>query len=195
MHWRTASPCFGSVLRYPSAGEAWTIPWTTTMRGSLSNSFALLGLHDAEDAPELENPTADPSGAEVASPPSEAPGLGDGAQDGRPGCSGAGGRPAAQSAVANSLRQPLVWLDLEMTGLDPQKDVILEIAVALTDGRLQRIVNGPDLVVRCTADKLDAMNGWCVEHHGKSGLTQVRTSRMNCTWSVWVCVAEGRERG
>ena len=66
----------------------------------------------------------------------------------------------------------LVWLDLEMTGLEPDKDVILEIATVVTDGDLKVLAEGPCLAIHQTDDILGGMDPWCVEQHGKSGLTQ-----------------------
>ncbi|KYR03044.1 RNA exonuclease 2 [Tieghemostelium lacteum] len=66
----------------------------------------------------------------------------------------------------------LVWVDLEMTGLDLNKDVIMEMAVIVTDENLNVIESGPNLVVKVDEDKLQSMNKWCTEHHGQSGLTQ-----------------------
>ncbi|UPT75862.1 MAG: oligoribonuclease [Elusimicrobiota bacterium] len=66
----------------------------------------------------------------------------------------------------------LVWLDLEMTGLDPEKDVILEIATVVTDGELKVLAEGPCLAIHQSDDVLTGMDPWCVEQHGKSGLTQ-----------------------
>ena len=76
------------------------------------------------------------------------------------------------SARATALRKPLVWIDLEMTGLDPDTDVILEIAVAVTDGMLEEIIEGPDLVIHHDEDRLQAMNEWCIKQHERSGLTR-----------------------
>jgi oligoribonuclease len=70
------------------------------------------------------------------------------------------------------LRQPLVWIDLEMTGLDINKDTIIEIAVLVSDGDLLKMVEGPELVIHHEDEVLDNMNDWCKEHHGLSGLTQ-----------------------
>ncbi len=67
--------------------------------------------------------------------------------------------------------QPLVWIDLEMTGLDPDNDVILEIACIVTDGSLEEIHEGPDLVLHATADQLEGMMEIVAEMHTKSGLT------------------------
>ena len=66
----------------------------------------------------------------------------------------------------------LVWLDLEMTGLDPEKDTILEIATVITDSELKVLSEGPCLVIHQAQEVLNAMDPWCVEQHGKSGLTQ-----------------------
>ena len=66
----------------------------------------------------------------------------------------------------------LVWIDLEMTGLDPVTDVILEIATVITDGQLNIIEQGPEFVIHQPEEKLAAMNTWCIEQHGKTGLTQ-----------------------
>lgn len=66
----------------------------------------------------------------------------------------------------------LIWLDLEMTGLEPMTDVILEIAIIITDSDLNIIAQGPVLAINQSDETLDNMNPWCVEHHGKSGLTQ-----------------------
>ena len=66
----------------------------------------------------------------------------------------------------------LVWIDLEMTGLDPDNDKILEIATIITDGDLNVIAEGPCLVIHESDEVLDNMGEWCVKQHGKSGLTQ-----------------------
>ncbi|MDH5560521.1 MAG: oligoribonuclease [Deltaproteobacteria bacterium] len=67
--------------------------------------------------------------------------------------------------------QYLIWADLEMTGLDPVKDKILEIATIVTDKNLEIIEIGPELVIHHEDQVLDNMNDWCVKQHGKSGLT------------------------
>jgi oligoribonuclease len=65
----------------------------------------------------------------------------------------------------------LVWLDLEMTGLNSSTDVILEIACAITDGNLNVIAEGPSFIIHQPEEKLAAMGKWCQDHHGKTGLT------------------------
>ncbi|QOL26526.1 oligoribonuclease [Thalassotalea sp. LPB0316] len=66
----------------------------------------------------------------------------------------------------------LIWLDLEMTGLDPATDVILEIASIVTDSQLNILAEGPVFAIHHSDQVLDNMSDWCIEHHGKSGLTQ-----------------------
>ncbi len=64
----------------------------------------------------------------------------------------------------------LVWMDLEMTGLDPTRHTIVEIATLVTDNDLQIIAEGPDLVVSPTAEELAAMDQVVHDMHAKSGL-------------------------
>ncbi|THG80644.1 oligoribonuclease [Pseudomonas sp. A-1] len=76
--------------------------------------------------------------------------------------------------------QNLIWIDLEMTGLDPETDVIIEMATIVTDAQLNVLAEGPALVIHQSDAVLAGMNPWCVEQHGKSGLTQrVRDSRLS----------------
>ncbi len=66
----------------------------------------------------------------------------------------------------------LAWIDLEMTGLDADRDVILEIAVLVTDDDLAIVAEGPDLVVHAPAEALEAMDPVVVKMHADSGLTK-----------------------
>ncbi|KAI8884490.1 ribonuclease H-like protein [Backusella circina FSU 941] len=67
-----------------------------------------------------------------------------------------------------------------MTGLDIKKDHLIEIAVLITDGDLNIVAKGPELVIHQPREVMDAMNEWCVEHHGASGLTkQVLDSKIS----------------
>lgn len=66
----------------------------------------------------------------------------------------------------------LVWMDLEMTGLDPEKERILEIATIITDSSLNIVEEGPVLAVRQDRALLDAMDEWNVSHHTASGLIE-----------------------
>ena len=62
----------------------------------------------------------------------------------------------------------LIWIDLEMTGLDPNSDVIIEIATIVTDKNLNVLDEGPSIVVHQADDILDNMDEWCTNPHGKS---------------------------
>ena len=64
----------------------------------------------------------------------------------------------------------LIWLDMEMTGLSPDSDRILEIAVVVTDSQLNTVAEAPVLVVRQSNAVLDAMDDWNKSTHGRSGL-------------------------
>lgn len=64
----------------------------------------------------------------------------------------------------------LIWIDLEMTGLDPQRDGILEIATVITDGQLAVLAEGPELAIAHPLATLEAMDDWNRTQHGKSGL-------------------------
>ena len=76
--------------------------------------------------------------------------------------------------------QRLVWIDLEMTGLHPQQDQILEIASIVTDNDLRVICEGPVLAVHHDESVLRAMDDWNQRTHGASGLIErVRTSRLD----------------
>ncbi|SIO03067.1 oligoribonuclease [Sulfurivirga caldicuralii] len=64
----------------------------------------------------------------------------------------------------------LIWLDLEMTGLDPARDRIIEIATLVTDSELNVLAEGPVFAIATPDTVLEAMDDWNREHHGKSGL-------------------------
>ena len=66
----------------------------------------------------------------------------------------------------------LVWLDMEMTGLSPDNDRIIEVAMVVTDGNLNVVAEGPVLVVHQPDSVLDAMDDWNKSTHGKSGLIE-----------------------
>jgi len=66
----------------------------------------------------------------------------------------------------------LIWVDLEMTGLDPDRDQIIEIASIVTDAQLQVLAEGPVLAVSQSRQLLDNMDEWNTEHHTNSGLVQ-----------------------
>jgi oligoribonuclease len=64
----------------------------------------------------------------------------------------------------------LIWIDLEMTGLDPDRDSILEIATVITDANLHELAVGPVLAIHHTQPVLQAMDDWNRQHHSESGL-------------------------
>jgi len=66
----------------------------------------------------------------------------------------------------------LIWIDLEMSGLDLPKDVILEIAVIVTNNQLHILAEGPSLVIHQPDEILETMNEWCQKQHRLSGLTK-----------------------
>ena len=74
----------------------------------------------------------------------------------------------------------LVWIDLEMTGLDPIENKIIEIATIVTDGQLNIIAEGPNLVIHQPEEELEKMDEWNVSHHTANGLIEmVRESEID----------------
>ncbi|HKK03432.1 MAG TPA: oligoribonuclease [Gammaproteobacteria bacterium] len=74
----------------------------------------------------------------------------------------------------------LIWIDLEMTGLDPDGDRIIEIATLVTDKQLETIAEGPVIAIHQDDDVLAGMDEWNTRQHGQSGLTErVRQSRVS----------------
>ena len=78
--------------------------------------------------------------------------------------------PAASAPVLKKSDQNLVWLDCEMSGLDPEKEHLLEIAVVVTSADLSVRVEGPVFVIHQSDAVLDAMDSWNKGTHGRSGL-------------------------
>jgi len=78
----------------------------------------------------------------------------------------------SQQQQANSVRNEyrLVWLDMEMTGLDPEKERIIEVAVVVTEPDLTVVAEGPVLAIHQPDEILNAMDKWNQSTHGKSGL-------------------------
>lgn len=66
----------------------------------------------------------------------------------------------------------LIWIDLEMTGLEPETDHIIEIATIVTDANLNTLAEGPVMAIHQSDAILDAMDEWNTTHHGQSGLTE-----------------------
>ncbi|XP_055812908.1 oligoribonuclease-like isoform X3 [Solanum dulcamara] len=135
----------------------------------LSNAFSLLNLdvadsHD-EDQAEVTNGDTDRV-------------TGEGKEKGGDGSPGEmkvrehKTRVQKLESVAGECKLPLVWIDLEMTGLNIEVDRILEIACIVTNGNLTKSMEGPDLVIHQAKECLDNMAPWCQEHHAASGLTE-----------------------
>lgn len=77
-------------------------------------------------------------------------------------------------------KQNLIWIDLEMTGLDPDTDVIIEMATIITDSELNTLAEGPVIAVHQSDETLAKMDEWNTRQHGGSGLTQrVRESTIS----------------
>jgi oligoribonuclease len=66
----------------------------------------------------------------------------------------------------------LIWIDLEMTGLDTQNDLIIEIATIVTDSELNELAEGPMLAIHQSDEIMGGMDEWNTNQHGKSGLTE-----------------------
>ena len=76
-------------------------------------------------------------------------------------------------------KKNLIWIDLEMTGLDTNNDGIIEIATIVTDSELTVLAEGPIIAIHQSDDKLNGMDEWNTKQHGKSGLTErVRESNI-----------------
>jgi oligoribonuclease len=76
----------------------------------------------------------------------------------------------------------LIWVDMEMTGLDPDRDVVIEIATIVTDTELNTLAEGPVIAVHQSDARLAAMDEWNTTHHNRSGLVdRVRASKYDET--------------
>ena len=73
--------------------------------------------------------------------------------------------------MTDSKQSHLVWMDLEMTGLDPEENTILEIATLITDFNLNIVAEGPVIAIHQTDELLDSMDEWNTNCHTKTGLT------------------------
>ncbi len=81
---------------------------------------------------------------------------------------------------SQTAKKALIWIDLEMTGLDTQNDEIIEIATIVTDDALTILAEGPVLAINVSDSALNAMDDWNKNQHGQSGLIdRVRRSRVS----------------
>ena len=80
-------------------------------------------------------------------------------------------------------RDNLIWIDLEMTGFNPEKEKIIEIATLVTDSDLNILAEGPNLIISQPKEILDSMDEWNTNQHGLSGLTE-EVSNSNITEQV-----------
>ena len=95
--------------------------------------------------------------------------------------------PAPKAPPAN---EHLIWVDMEMSGLDPEKERILEIAVIVTDAHLNTIATAPVWVIRQEDALLDAMDAWNKGTHGRSGLIdKVKASTTDEATAEAECIA------
>ena len=77
-------------------------------------------------------------------------------------------------------KKNLIWIDLEMTGLDTNNDAIIEIATIVTDDQLNILAEGPIIAIHQPDSALEAMDEWNTKQHGGSGLTErVKNSTTN----------------
>jgi oligoribonuclease len=82
--------------------------------------------------------------------------------------------------MTSSSNDNLIWIDLEMTGLIPERDRIIEIATIITDAELNILAEGPVHAIHQPDAVLDGMDEWNTSHHGSSGLTErVRRSSIS----------------
>jgi oligoribonuclease len=92
--------------------------------------------------------------------------------------SAASATPAAAAQRPNEFN--LVWVDMEMTGLDPDNDRIIEVAVVVTDAELNVLAEGPVFAIHQSDETLDKMDNWNKGTHGRSGLIdRVRASTVS----------------
>ncbi|CAN0898735.1 At2g26970 [Linum grandiflorum] len=120
----------------------------------LTNAFSVLDLDVDDDRPSTVAPSSSSSGKGKKAVKNE--------------------KPIQEERVAPSgpYTMPLVWIDLEMTGLDVEVDRIIEIACIVTDGNLTKLVEGPELVIHQSDECMNKMGEWCQAQHGASGLTE-----------------------
>lgn len=86
-----------------------------------------------------------------------------------------------QMKIEKDVNKYLIWIDLEMTGLDPERHVIIEIATVITDDQLDIIAQGPEIAINYSENILSSIDEWSHKQHQSSGLLdRVKTSSFNC---------------
>ncbi len=86
----------------------------------------------------------------------------------------------SRKQISARKKNNLVWIDLEMTGLSPANDRIIEIATVVTDMHLNIVAEGPELVIHQSDERLNNMDQWNTKTHGESGLIDlVRASKID----------------
>lgn len=133
----------------------------------LSNAFSLLALDVEDDREQTAIPAATNREKANVKDKKEGESLGEMTHTKHD-----NGNHQSLEILTGEYRLPLVWIDLEMTGLNIETDRILEIACVITDGNLTKSVEGPDLVIHQTKECMERMGEWCQDHHGASGLTE-----------------------
>ncbi|XAR60855.1 Oligonucleotidase [Bertholletia excelsa] len=137
----------------------------------VTNSFSLLQLDVADDGEQTAIAVAG-NHSESADERGEGKKNGDSSGDATLLKNENNGVAESIELVSGHFRLPLVWIDLEMTGLNVEVDKILEIACIITDGNLTKMIEGPELVIHQSKECLDKMGEWCQTHHAASGLTE-----------------------
>ncbi|XP_021754871.1 oligoribonuclease-like [Chenopodium quinoa] len=132
----------------------------------VANAFSVLALDDGEDPSKLLSASVSEAGESGKKSKSKSKSSDDKLVVDN------GNNKEHDLGVVSDYRLPLVWIDLEMTGLNVEVDRILEIACIITDGNLSKSVEGPEFVIHQSQECLDKMNEWCQDHHAASGLTK-----------------------
>jgi oligoribonuclease len=87
-------------------------------------------------------------------------------------------------------KERLIWIDLEMTGLNTQKDRIIEVSLVITDRKLNIIAQMDSIAIHQSHTTLNTMDAWNQKHHGQSGLIErVKQSRINESLAESMCLA------
>ncbi|KNA09428.1 hypothetical protein SOVF_152700, partial [Spinacia oleracea] len=126
-----------------------------------SNAFSVLALEDADDPSTLSSTSAVSNTGEGGNKSKSS--------DDKLVVDNGNNKEQKLGLTVAEYKLPLVWIDLEMTGLNVEADRILEIACIITDGSLSKSVEGPDFVIHQSQECLEKMNDWCIDHHAASG--------------------------